>query len=65
MFPQGSDRGAISYLEGEKSSKEQVHNDRRNWKNACVICVVRRGDVKELKFRAATSGISSRGVEVY
>ena len=26
MFPEG------------KSSKEQVHNDRRNWKNVCVNC---------------------------
>ena len=41
-----------------------MHNERRNYRNVCVICKLcgQSGDIKELKFRAVTSGISETGV---
>ena len=38
MFPEGSDRGSISYMEGERVPKTGAITAEGIRKNVCVIC---------------------------
>ena len=66
MFHEGTDRGAISYLEGERVPKGRcvMTEGIRKIFMRFVNSAIEGGYVKELTFRAAASGISRRGVGV-
>ena len=57
MFPERCDRGAISYLEGERVSKNWgILTERTGEKFDCFI------NLMELEFRGASPCIPGRGV---
>ena len=66
MFPEGSDRRAISYLEGETVPKRRCIMAELIGKNVVgfVYSAANDWDMKALKFRAGASDISRRGVGV-
>ena len=66
VFPEGCDRGANSYLEGERVLENRCIVSERIRKVFIrfMNSIVKSGGMKELKLRAATSCISRKGVGV-